>query len=148
MCSVKSSWSPRPSRPASSPSSNIWECAAATAWSRHSLGATRTHKVIRAGPKDQTRNPEILRCAMRTIVRLFEAPRNDSRQLARRGGLGIAGVGRAGRLDQKDMNFLPCHGPMLHTPGDDVDLPRPERDGLVAQLDVELSLQDEEEVIG
>ena len=67
---------------------------------------------------------------------------------ARRSCCGLAGVGRAGRLNQQHMNLFPRNGAMLDAPGHDVHLPRPERDRSIAKLDIQHAIQDQEEIIG
>src|SRR5581483_3084120 len=71
-----------------------------------------------------------------------------SRKNPRRGGRRIAGVRRTGRLDQEDVHFAPRHGAVLDALWHDKDFAGIERDGAVAQLDVELALQHEKEIVG
>src|SRR5215813_57695 len=69
-------------------------------------------------------------------------------QLSWRRRLRVAGVGCAGRLDQKQMHFLLCDGAMLHPLGHDEHLTGSQGDGPIPQLDVKLAFEKEEKVIG
>ena len=69
-------------------------------------------------------------------------------QLSWRRRLRVAGVGCAGRLDQKQMHFLLCDGAMLHLLGNDEHLTGSQGDGPIPQLDLKLAFEKEEKVIG
>src|SRR5256885_1459427 len=57
-------------------------------------------------------------------------------ELARRRGCLVAGVRRAGRLDEQKMNLFACHRAMLNTFGYDVEFARTERHRAIPQFDV------------
>jgi|GEM_PF-380718 len=76
------------------------------------------------------------------------AARSDLNKLAGGRGLRIAGVWRAGRLDQQHVHLLPRDGAMLDALRNDEQFTGPERDGTVAHLDIERALEDQEKVVG
>jgi hypothetical protein len=71
-----------------------------------------------------------------------------SRQNPRRGRRRIARVGRAGRLDQEDVHLAARDGAMLDALRHHEDFAGIERDGAIAQLDVERTLEHEKEIVG
>jgi hypothetical protein len=60
----------------------------------------------------------------------------------------IAGVGRAGRLDQQDVDLILGHRPVLHALGDHVQLAGAQMDLAVTQLNRQSAFEDKEEIVG
>ena len=67
----------------------------------------------------------------------------------RRGGVRVAGIGGAARLDQEELDLAAAGDrAVLDALGDDVELAGAESDRAVAQLDVQLAVEDEKEIVG
>jgi len=59
----------------------------------------------------------------------------------------ITRIRRASWFNQQDVDFSPCHGPMLNPFGQDKNLARTECDRAIPQLDVECSFEDKKKIV-
>jgi hypothetical protein len=80
------------------------------------------------------------------VVEAYPFDRLD--HLSSGSGRSVSGIGRSLRLNEKNVRFILGHWTMFNAFGNDEYFTRTQRDGSVAQLNIDASAQDKKEIVG